>query len=1386
MKKKIKRLLTGVLTLATVFTTLPTSQVHAAEKQYWTDGQEKAGYIEQVMNDGSISSTFHEGILTVDNEIAYCIDINTQFQSGYKTRADASTRMSDDQISDVALSLEYVKQYAASHSGLNHKQIYLLEQCVVWQRLSVHLGWNCDNVRPAFDEVSKAVQDEVFAGAKAFVKANKGRYKCGGYIYSGKGQELGQFWANLNVGNATIKKSSSNAGITDGNDLYSIAGATYGVYSDKECKNLIATLTADSNGNTDTVEVQAGTVYIKELTAPSGFQLDKNVYSLAVKAGETATLKVTDTPKVTTTLIDLFKIDMETGKSTEQGAASLEGAEFTWNYYDGFYTKDNLPSKPTRTWTTKTVAEKGSDGMIHFVTRLGNAYKVSGDEFYTQAGENCLPLGTITVEETKAPSGYLLEGAYIQANGTSEPIKGIYVTQITEDGDLAVLNGSNQQTVSDKVIRGGVKIQKRDIESKDTRPQGSATLKDTVFTITSLNEKAVMVEGKSYNQNEVVKTISTGADGIASTATDTLPYGKYRIDESKSPTGYLTTGAVSREFEITENGTIVDLTGGESSIYNQVIRGGVKIQKRDLETQDTKPQGSATLKDTEFTITSLNGNPVLVDGKSYGENEVVKTIRTNTDGIASTAADTLPYGKYRIDESKSPTGYLMTGAVSHEFEIKENGAIVDLTDKENSNYNLVIRGGVKIQKRDLETKDTKPQGSATLKDTAFTITSLNKNTVMVGGKLFKQNEVVMTIHTGVDGIATTAADTLPYGKYRISESKSPDGYLVIGAVDREFEITENGTIVDLTDKESSIYNQIKRGDIKGVKIGAGTHKRLANVPFKITSKTTGESHIVVTDKNGQFSTAADWASHKNNTNAGKTSEDGVWFGTSEPDDSKGALLYDTYEIEELRCDSNKGFKLIPPFEIIVSRNNLVIDLGTLTDEYEEEISIHTTAANKADGEKVITAGKEITIVDTVTLEGLTKGTKYQLKGWQMVQDENAELLIDGKRVESDFTFTAKKSSMEIQVEFTFNASSLGGKNLVTFEELYDITNPDEPVKVAEHKDIEDDGQTVTIKERVIDIHTMAANKADGEKAIKAGKNVTIVDTVTLNGLEKGTKYQLKGWQMIQDENAELLIDGKRVENDYTFTATDSKMEVQISFTFNASTLGGKNLVTFEELYDITNPDKPVKVAEHKDIEDSGQTVLITERIITIHTNAANKDGEKVIEAGKDVTIVDTVTLDGLEVGTEYILKGWQMVKDENAELLINGKRVENEYTFTATDTKMEIQISFTFDSSELAGKELVTFEELYDNSNPDAPVKVAEHKDITDKDQTVSVKAEEPETPKEETPATPEKPNTITKTSDSPKTGDTTNVMVLFALLGISAAGLAGTYFLKKRKSKKS
>ena len=955
MKKIWKRVCTGLLTLTTILTALPTTSAYAAETQYWTESSERVGYIEHVMNDGTIHSTFNEGHMKVEGETAYCVDINTGFKNGYKIRHDASSSMSAAQIEDVALSLEYVKQYRGSHSNLNANQGYLLEQCVVWQRLSEYLGWQCDNVRAAYSEISQDIQNEVYAGARAFVQANKGRYRCGGYIYTGEGQDLGQFWAELNVGNAKVKKTTANEIVTNGNAMYTIAGATFGIFSDQNCSNQIGTLTTNENGETNEVEVTAGTVYIKELSAPKGYKLDTTVHSLKVEAGKTAVLNVFDVPKVTETLVDLFKIDMETGKATAQGDAALSGAEFTWHYYDGLYTKDNLPEKATRTWVTKTVVEKSSDGSIHYVTKLADAYKVSGDTFYTQNEKSVLPLGTLTVEETKAPDGYLLDGAYMQEGDSTEQIKGMYLTQITEDGELAVLSGSNQYSVSD-----------------------------------------------------------------------------------------------------------------------QVIRGGVKIQKRDLETKDTKAQGSSTLKDAAFAIISLNENPVLVEGK-----------------------------------------------------------------------------------------------------------------------LYKKNETVKTIQTGIDGIATTTADLLPYGKYKLEETKAPEGYLTDGAKEIEFSITENGKIVDLTDESHSIYNQIKRGDLEGVKIGSGTHKRLANVPFKIMSKTTGESHIVVTDKNGQFSTSSDWASHKKNTNVGKTSEDGIWFGTSEPDDSKGALLYDTYEIEELSCESNKGMKLIPAFEVVVSRNKVKIDLGTLTDEYEKEISIHTTATDKKTGEKVIVAGKKVTIVDTVTLDGLEEGRKYQLKGWQMLKEENAELLIDGKRVESDYTFTADGEKMKVEISYTFDASELDGQNLVTFEELYDLKNPEEPVKVAEHKDIDDEGQTVLITERKISIHTTATDK-NGKKEIEAGKDLTIVDTVTLDGLEIGTKYKLSGWQMVKAENAKLLIDGKEVTNDYEFIADKENMEVQIEFTFDGNTLGGKQLVTFEELYDMTNSEEPKKVTEHKDINDEGQTVTIKE------------------------------------------------------------------------------------------------------------------------------------------------------------------------------------------------
>lgn len=159
-----------------------------------------------------------------------------------------------------------------------------------------------------------------------------------------------------------------------------------------------------------------------------------------------------------------------------------------------------------------------------------------------------------------------------------------------------------------------------------------------------------------------------------------------------------------------------------------------------------------------------------------------------------------------------------------------------------------------------------------------------------------------------------------------------------------------------------------------------------------------------------------------------------------------------------------------------------------------------------------------------------------------------------------------------------------------------------------------------------------------------------------------------------------------------------------------------------------------------------------------------------------------------------------MIKDENAELIIDGKRVENVLTFIAKESKMVIEIEFTFNASELAGKDLVTFEELYDLSNPKEPTKVAEHKDIEDEGQTVTITEkpvvpEEPEHPSppapsepEEplTPDVPEKPQTPSKPSNTPKTGDTSNMTALLAMLGMSALSLVGIEIVQYRKKKKA
>lgn len=210
------------------------------------------------------------------------------------------------------------------------------------------------------------------------------------------------------------------------------------------------------------------------------------------------------------------------------------------------------------------------------------------------------------------------------------------------------------------------------------------------------------------------------------------------------------------------------------------------------------------------------------------------------------------------------------------------------------------------------------------------------NPVLVGGEEVALGEVALTLETG-GGAAESAPDALPYGDYLVREAEAPEGYLGTDA-EVPFSIEKDGEMVELTG-ERAVANQVKRGDLELVKVSDGDLSRMAGVPFRITSATTGESHVVVTDANGYASTAASWNPHTASTNANDQAAEGswdasagVWFGASGPDDSKGALPYDTYEIEELPCGANEGKELLSPIEVRAYCDAVTVDLGTLTND----------------------------------------------------------------------------------------------------------------------------------------------------------------------------------------------------------------------------------------------------------------------------------------------------------------------------------------------------------------------------------------------------------------------------------------------------------------------
>ena len=1063
---------------------------------------------------------------------------------------------------------------------------------------------------------------------------------------------------------------------------------------------VVKTIITDDKGYaaTGAKELQVGTYLIREKTAPTGYLgtgVTERTFEITAKEEGTLVDMTASGKSIHNNVIrggvKVKKQDDVRKNDLPQGDAALSGAE---------YSIVNKSKNPVTVNGTSY-----ANGKVVLVIKT-DAKGVA------QTAADALPYGSYEIYESKESGGYLINSSWKQS------------FTIRENGKIVDLTG---KPCDEPVIRGGVKIQKTDEDLKKAQAQGDATLEKAVFAITNKSAESVCVDGKLYAKGEVVKTIETDSKGIAQTAKDSLPYGTYEIAEKDPSTGYLLNNSWKQTFQIQENGKIVDLIG--SPCEEPVIRGGVRIKKQDNDYKDDAAQGDATLKDSEYTITNKSKASVVVGGKEYAPNADVITIKTNDQGVAETATDTLPYGTYEIRETRPSEGYLLNEEWKKTFEIWENGKIVDLTAEPCDEP--VIRGGVLIEKRDLELDKNEALGGASLAGIEFTVTNASHLRVWVDGESFEPEAVITTILTDEEGHASLPENCLPYGTYTIQETRTNDSYLLTDGEPRTFEIREDKKIVtvDTSEVELNFRDQVVRNDFHFNKIADSSNARMGKTVFVVTQLKTGEQHVIVTDRNGVYNSKSKVNPHSQNTNgndfvlekyAGEEdiipSEEldykaGLWFGLGQKgsealvQDGLGALPYGDYRLQELRCESNIGYKLLDiRFYVEIDQTvEPIIDLGTLTDDEEEKPEIRTTAVADDNGTHETQAGKATTIVDTVTYKNLKPGVEYTMHGTLMVVPADGKeiqpLLADGEPVKAEKTFTPEKADGAVEMTFVFDSTALAGTKTVVFEEVRKGS-----LVIAAHADAEDEGQQVSI----IDIGTTAADEETGTHTTQPEKKDVIVDTVRYTGLTPGKKYEVKGILMDAETGKELQVNGKTVKSQKDFVPEKAEGTVEIEFTVDTRELTGKAIVVFEDLYRDGR-----KIAVHADIKDEEQTITVIE----IGTTALDKvTGTHESEASEKAVFVDTVRYNGLIPGKTYVVKGVLMDADTGKELLVNEKPVAVEKEFTPEAASGTVQLEYTLNTKELAGKKTVVFEDLYEDGN-----KIASHADIKDEDQSITI-----------------------------------------------------------------
>jgi hypothetical protein len=770
-----------------------------------------------------------------------------------------------------------------------------------------------------------------------------------------------------------------------------------------------------------------------------------------------------------------------------------------------------------------------------------------------------------------------------------------------------------------------------------------------------------------------------------------------------------------------------------------------------------KDSSNKTLTDANDCY-SLAGAEYGVYTDSNCSNKVA-TLTTNASGNANTVS--LNPGRYYVKETKAPKGYFTDSQVytADVSGANRESSPVKLSVSDNpANDPMSMLLGKYDGQKTYNGAGNLPQGSATLAGAEFTVdyyATLDyksyddlKNadvkptrswTFSTDSNGFCSFDIAHFVSGDAFWYRLDGTPALPRGTVVIRETKAPMGYVKSDEVSFQ-KIQENNSVEGvITYNAPEVAEQVYRSDIEFTKKADNSSDRLAGVPFKVTSLTTGESHIAVTDENGYFSSASSWNAHDSNTNANDwalTASDtidstkldanaGFWFGNNsvldgngttstsdavKADNKLGALPFDTYSVEELRCSANEGYALINT-TVTVTRDAKTIDLGTFDDPEPE---IHTTAYDASDSDHYVGVGT-VKISDKVEYSHLVAGKTYTVIGELHDAATGDAVTVNGQAITAEKTFTAEDSAGSVTLDYAFDSYDLKGKTLVVYETLTDAKG----AKLAEHRDKSDVSQQVTVF--TPKLSTSAVSDADNSKSVTAEGDVTVTDYVRYTGLTAGQTYTLTGTLMDKStKKAFVDADGNPVTATAEFTAEAESGTATVTFTFDASGIKtGTKLVAFETV--ATNG---IEIADHKDINDIDQTVTVKAPVIgTTAVDAA--DGDKTVTGEENVAVRDTVHYNNVTPGKTYKVIGtlYEKVLDKNGKVTKkvfkdkDGTPVTAEANFTAEDSYGNVDVTFYFDGSSLKeGTSLVAFESLSYNDN-----EIASHADVNDSGQTVII-----------------------------------------------------------------